>query len=154
MRQIILNLDNTDSRLFYKDLIRQGENIASELVINLSAEFQGYKYLVKFQNNENTEVITPELIPVENQIKYTITNPLTKDAGTLRVELNAFDLATGLLIKAATTTLRVIDTLGDTSEVVPEAYAPWYIEVMDAANQVNQRLDSLTITTWQSLLNL
>lgn len=154
MRQIVLNLDSTDSRLFYKDLIRQGENLASELVINLNTEFQGYKYLVKFQNNENLEVITPELLQVDNQIKYPITNPLTKDAGTLRVELNAFDLVTGMLIKTATTTLRVLDALGDTSEVVPETYAPWYIEVMDAASQVNQRLDSLSITTWQSLLNL
>ena len=154
MRQIILNLNDTDSRLFYKDLIRQGENIASELVINLSTDFQGYRYLIKFQNNENLEVVTPELLPVENQISYVITNALTANEGTLKVELNAFDLTTGLLMKTATTTLRVLDALGDTAAVVPEAYAPWYIEVMGAASQVNARLDALNITTWQSLLNL
>ena len=130
MQQIILNLDQTDNKLYHQNLIRQGENLASELVINLSTEFQGYKYLIKFKNNENLEVITQELIPIENQIKYAITNPLTKDAGTLRIELNAFD-DTGMLKKTATTTLRVLDALGETDEVVPEAFAPWYIHVFD-----------------------
>ena len=144
MRQIVLNLNEADNRLFYKELIRKGENLASELVINLSEEFQGYKYVLKFQNNSNTEVVTA----------YTITNTLTTDAGTLKVELNAYDLNTGLSMKTATTTLKVLDAIGETDEIVPEAYAPWYIEVMDAASQVNQRLDALSITTWQSLLNL
>lgn len=154
MRQIVLNLNAADNRLFYKELIRKGENLASELVINLSEEFQGYKYVLKFQNNSNTEVVTSEILPVDNQIAYTITNTLTTDAGTLKVELNAYDLNTGLLMKTATTTLKVLDAIGETDEIVPEAYAPWYIEVMDAASQVNQRLDALSITTWQSLLSL
>lgn len=153
MRQIILNLNSTDNRLYYQDLIRQGENKASEIMINLSDEFKGYKYLIKFKNNENLEVITPELVVVDNQIKYVITNALTKDKGILRVELNAYD-DIGMLKKTAITTLRVIDTLGETDAVIPEAYAPWYIEVMDAADQVNRRLDSLNIATWQSLLNI
>ena len=154
MRQIVLNLNAADNRLFYKELIRKGENFASELVINLSEEFQGYKYVLKFQNNSNTEVVTSEILPVDNQIAYTITNTLTTDAGTLKVELNAYDLNTGQLMKTATTTLKVLDAIGETDEIVPEAYAPWYIEVMDAASQVNQRLDALSITTWQSLLSL
>jgi len=161
MRQIILNLNNTDSRLYYQDLIRKGENLASELVINLSADFQGYKYLIKFQNSENLEVVTPELISVENQISYILTNALTKETGTLKIELNAFDLVSGMLMKTATTTLRVLDALGDTGEVMPEEYVPWYVTAVEqasvatsAAEQVNQRLDALTITTWQSLLNL
>ena len=130
MQQIILNLDHTDNKLYYQNLIRQGENLASELVINLGTEFQGYKYLIKFKNNENSEVVTPELMAVDNQIKYPITNALTKDAGTLRIELNAFD-ETGMLKKTATTTLRVLDALGETDEVVPKAFAPWYIQVFD-----------------------
>ena len=154
MRQIVLNLNAADNRLFYKELIRQGENLASELVINLNEDFRGYRYLLKFQNNQNTEIITTEILPVDNQITCSITNPLTVDAGTLKVELNAFDLVTGMLMKTATTTLKVLDAIGETDEVVPEAYAPWYIEVMDAASQVNQRLDALNITTWQSLLSL
>jgi hypothetical protein len=154
MRQIVLNLNAADNRLFYKELIRKGENLASELVINLSEEFQGYKYVLKFQNNSNTEVVTSEILPVEDQIIYPITNALTAAAGMLKVELNAYDLDSGLLMKTATTTLKVLEAIGDTDEVVPEAYAPWYIEVMAAAEQVNQRLDALSITTWQSLLNL
>ena len=136
--------------------------MASELVINLSAEFQGYKYLIKFQNNEDLEVVTEELLPVENKLHYTITNPLTANVGTLKIELNAFDLDTGLSMKTATTRLRVLETLGETDAIImPETYVPWYVQAVEqasistnAAEQVNQRLDSLTITTWQSLLNL
>ena len=160
MRQININLNSTDNRLYYQDLIRQGENLASELVINLSVEFQGYKYLVKFQNNENLEVITPELVAVDNQIQYVITNALTKDAGTLRVELNAFDNL-GMLKKTAITMLRVIDALGDNEEVMPEEYVPWFVRATEKASiatqkaeEINNRLDALNITTWQSLLNI
>ena len=76
------------------------------------------------------EVITEELIAVDNQIKYTITNALTAEKGIIKVELNAFDNA-GMLKKTATTTLRVLDALGETDEVIPEAYVPWYIKVFD-----------------------
>lgn len=160
MRQIILNLNSTDNRLYYQDLIRQGENKASEIIINLSDEFKGYKYLIKFKNNENLEVITPELVVVDNQIKYIITNVLTKDAGTLKVELNAYE-ETGMLRKTAITMLRVIDALGDTCDVMPEEYVPWFVRATEQASiatqkaqEINNRLDSLNITTWQSLLNI
>ena len=103
--------------------------LASELVINLNEDFLGYKYFIKFKNNENLEVVTPELVALENQLKYTISNALTNSAGTLRIELNAYD-DSGMLKKTATTTLRVLEALGLTDEVMPESYVPWYIEAV------------------------
>ena len=44
----------------------------------------------------------------------------------LRIELNAFDDA-GMLKKTATTTLRVLDAIGETDEVVPEAFVVYSV---------------------------
>jgi hypothetical protein len=132
MKQIILNLNDTDKNLFITEKIMQGENLASEMVINLSSEFLGYKYKLALQNNDNDPFVTVELIPVENVITYLIQNTVTKEAGILKVELHAYN-NTGLLIKTATTSLRVEETIDGTTEIVPESYVPWYITAVEQA---------------------
>lgn len=161
MQQITLNFDGTDRKWYRRDILRQGENLTCELVINIREELQGYKYLIKFQNNEDTQVVTPELIPdSNNQIKYIITNALTKVAGILKIELNAYDNEY-FLKKTHVVCLRILDALGETSEVMPETYVPWYQQAVeqasiatDKANEVDAKLSTLSISTWEDLLNL
>jgi hypothetical protein len=132
MKQIILNLNDTDKNLFITEKVMQGENLATELNINLSAEFLGYKYKLVFQNNTLDPFITVELIPVENVIACLIQNTVTKEAGILKVELHAYN-DSGLLIKTATTSLRVEETIDGTTEIVSESYVPWYFTAVEQA---------------------
>ena len=87
-----MNLDSTDSYLYFDELLRQGENLSAELNVNLSEEFTGYRYLIVFQLNENEPVHTEELIPTDGQFAYQITKELLTEPGTLKVEVQAFEV--------------------------------------------------------------
>ena len=133
MRQIIFNLDASDRMLIFNNFVVQGENLATELVFNLSPEFQGYKYLIKFQNNSKSPVITPELLAVENVVKYTLTNAVTANAGMLKIQFQAYD-DNNKLIKSIIANLPVKESINGDAEIMPEAYVPWYLQAVEQAN--------------------
>ena len=133
MRQIIFNLDASDKTLIFNNFVVQGENLATELVFNLSPEFQGYKYLIIFQNNSRTPVVSPELTAVDNVVKYTITNAITSQAGILKIQFQAYD-DSGKLIKSIVTSLKVSESIQGVTEIMPEAYVPWYLQAVEQAN--------------------
>ena len=159
MKEIMIEF-NKYGTVWNHHKLKQGENLSHELVVNLDDELLGYKYILKFQNNNNKEVVTPELQAVNSQVRQVVTNALTKDPGVLKVELNAFD-DEGLLIKTYMVLLSVVETLGDTEDVMPEAYVPWYQEAVrqatiatEKAQEVEERLSRININTWQDLLDL
>ena len=159
MKEIMIEF-NKYGTVWNHHKLKQGENLSHELVVNLDDELLGYKYILKFQNNNNKEVVTPELQAVNSQVRQVVTNALTKDPGVLKVELNAFD-DEGLLIKTYMVLLKIAETLGDTGEIMPEAYVPWYQQAVEQAsiatqkaNEVDAKLAALSISTWEDLLNL
>lgn len=170
MRQIILNMNSTDNYLYYKDLIRQGENLASELIINLIEEYREYKYIILFQNNKNEPIPSEEVFAVNNVITYPLPINVLVEAGVLSVELQCYaDLTVTdkKIIKSATTRLNVVPSLSG-ELVIPEPYVPWlWAAVAQAtiakeqaniatnkAAEVTAKLDAINVTTWQSLLNI
>ncbi len=138
MRQITLNMDKRDATLYNYDFIRQGENLATEITINLSEEFRGYRYNLSFQNNSNEPVVTEELTAVNNAIKYKILNSFTKYSGELKIQLNAFN-DSGLVAKAYTK-LKISESI-DGGAIMPEAYVPWYVEAVNAASTATTKAE-------------
>ena len=160
MEKIVVDFSENGMIWNLKTELKQGENLAHEIVINLKDEWLGYKYFLIFQNNDNNAVTTPELQAENNQILYQITNALTQDAGVLKVELNITD-DNGLLKKTHMVLLKITETLGDTGEIMPETYVPWYQQAVEQAsiatqkaNEVDVKLAALSISTWEDLLNL
>lgn len=147
MKIINLNLNTSDATLFYTKEVIQGENLATQLNINLTEEFQGYRYLILFQNNENNSIPTEELTPVNNTISYMLKNNMTKDAGVLKVELQAFD-DNGTLIKTATRQLKVTESIDGSTYVIPDVYIPWYVQALQAATTATEQA---TIATNKAL---
>ena len=117
--------------LFYtKSEIRQGEHLASQLEIVLSPEYIGdYTYNIKFKLNGETvyltEPLSPQVIGEDSLIIYPIKNPVTILPGVLKIELNASDVATGLLAKSTVANLKVIESMEGSGEIMPEAYVEW-----------------------------
>ena len=147
MRQIIMNLGSSDSYLFYGEHLRQGEHLAAELVVNLNEEFQGYRYLLVFQLNENEPVYTEELFPIENKLSYPIVKELLTEPGTLKVELQAFEEITPdniKIIKSAITKLKVAESLEGVVEIMPEPYVPWYTLAVEASTTATEQANIAT----------
>lgn len=133
MREIVLNLNSTDKALYNDTLIRQGENKASKLKIILTEDFIGYNYNLLFQVNDEIPITSDVLTVIDGVIEYEILNSITNKDGQLKIELNAFD-DYGILIKSATTVLKIIKSLdGNSSEIMPEDYVPWYVQAVNQA---------------------
>ena len=152
MRTITLGMDSNLSAIYNDEIIRQGENLASELNITLSDDFIGYKYVLVFQLNSQTPVVTNELFPVENVITYVIPNVLTIESGNLKLELQAFDDA-GTLIKTAVIYLKVKSSIEGTFDVVPEEYVPWYIPAVEGAVTATEQADIATLKAEEAFVS-
>lgn len=157
MRQIVINLDSRDRYLLYQEVIRQGENLGAEIVVNLNAEFAGYRYLMRLKLNNNDTVPTAELPVVNNQVRYPIPALFTVQAGELKIVFEAFEQISegnNRVIKSATTILKVIESLDGGTEIMPEPYVPWYLEAVEAAAEASisaeEATDQATIATTQA----
>lgn len=143
MREIILNLNSSDKKLYHDTLIRQGENKASVLKIILTDEFIGYDYLLLFKLNDNPIISSLPLEPIDGVLEYEIGNGLTHESGEINLVLNAFD-ENGVIVKSATTTLRVVKSLdGTTSELMPEDYVPWFIQILGDVEVTKSELETV-----------
>lgn len=129
MRIIQFATNDKLNDIYKNTIIRQGENLATRLEITLDSEFIGYDYSLLCQLNEDTPILSESLIPVDNVIIFDIKNPLTKDCGSLKLELQC--LAEGnTIVKTAKFSFRVLESLDDTApEIMPEDYVPWYQEI-------------------------
>jgi len=122
MRDIDICLDPAVDRLLYKTtVIRQLEHNASQFVITLNEEFLGHTYRLVFQLNDNTSYYTTALTPVDDVITYPITNVLTFEAGTLILELQAYD-TDQVLIKSAIVPFLVTRCIDNVPVIIPDDY--------------------------------
>lgn len=141
MRIVDFNLSkDTPTDLYTSTIIMQGENLATKFVVALPFDMLGYKYVIALQLNNNTPFITSEIVPVDGVIEYTLTNVVTSDSGKLKVEIQAYN-DEGLLMKTSTYKFTVKDSVENTTDVMPEAYVPWYTEVRDAIDEASGVID-------------
>lgn len=142
MKQINIGLNNNDYFITGSPFLIQGEHLATEIIINLSVEYQGYNYIIVFQNNDNEPVVTEELIPSNNEIHYNIPNFLTQYAGKLKIELQAYEEISennNRLIKSITVELKILKSLENANEEIPEDYMPWYLEAVRQASIATEK---------------
>jgi hypothetical protein len=140
MRKITIDLNSISNYAYFDNVIRQGENLGTEIEFVLSSEFTGYKYLMLFQLNNKTSVSTSELTPADNKVSYVLTNAVTNESGTLRVELHAYN-DTGSLIKTAVANFKVSQSINGVTEIMPEAYVPWYMETVNQVAIATQQAE-------------
>ena len=139
MRDININFTSADAQLYKEALIRQGENLASQFIIAIPEDMLDYQYILVFKINDETPIFTTEQIPVDGVITYDVTSVLTAKSGDLKIELHAYEnlsLVNEVLIKSALCKLKVAPALDATSEIVPEDYVPWYMQVVNMYDEV------------------
>ncbi len=142
MRQILIDLNNDLRHLYLQEPLKKGENLGTEIVFKLSEELIGYHYLIVFKLNDNESVYTPEIIPANNKVSYSLPSVLTSNFGKLNVELRAYETITPentRVIKSAMITLPVADSLNGDTEISPEEYVPWYVKVFEQTNIATQK---------------
>lgn len=140
----IVNIDlstNTPTDLYTSTFIKQGENLATKFVVTLPTDMVGYNYLMLFQLNDRTPVVTPQLVPVGSKIEYALTNALTIESGKLKLEVQAYTDA-GVMIKETTYQFVVkISMDGSTAEIMPIAYVPWYVLAVEETAKSTAQAD-------------
>lgn len=143
MRTITFSTNDTPKSVFADSAIRFGENLATRLDITIADDFKGYDYYIEFKLNEQTPVITGQLVPVNDVISYVITNALTSAVGSLKLEIQAYSEG-GYLQKTATFWIPVKSAIDETPPtVMPEAYVPWYTQaVTEAGNSLASANDA------------
>lgn len=136
MRYIDIKIgENKINEIYDQNIIRQGENNASQMRVSLSEDFLGYKYRMLLQMNLETPIVTPELVPVDGVLTFMLTNALTNTVGKLKVEIQAFD-DDGSIMKSAIVLLQIKATLdGTTTAVMPESYVPWYVLAVEESSK-------------------
>ena len=141
MREILIDLADYNLQEIYTDsMIRCGENKASKLVITLSEEYVGYDYKLVFQLNNNESYETFEIIPSNDILEYELTNVVTFESGTLKVELQAYDTVSGELIKTVIFPLKVGISISGVPEILPPEYES-YLELKDMIdNYMDKRI--------------
>ena len=152
MRYIEIKLDDTDVELLDSAIIRQGENLASALRINLTSEFEGYDYNIVFQPNTSTPIISGVVQAVGGVIEYPMTNALTSESGYLKVEFQALDTDTGFVMKNAIISLRIRPSIdGTITEPMPEAYVTWYEDVVEKTNIATAKAEAASLSATNAL---
>ena len=90
MNEIYLRM--SDGRLIFtkggKGELREGENLATNLVIELSEEFLGYSYNLSFRQSGMNPFMTAPLSAVNGVITFPVPNPLTVIPGSQRIGSN------------------------------------------------------------------
>lgn len=122
MRDILIDLNEyTLADIYADNILREGENNASQLIITLNTEFTGYSYRLNFQLNDLTPYNSQELTPVLGIITFPISNVFTFVNGVLKVELQAYDI-NDTLVKSATFLLKIKPAIDGVSVVIPPEY--------------------------------
>ncbi len=154
MRQIYFSVVDRSEKVRKLVTLKQGENISTELYIDISNEFfVGHNYKLIFQLNNDTPILTESLIPDGKYIKYALTNALTKDAGMLKLEIHSYD-TDGFLIKSITFYFDIESTIDDTETIIlPETYVPWYTEVIEKVDYVDSKAEEVSENADKALIS-
>ena len=97
-------------------LLRQGENLASNLEITLPIDYQGYTYNVITKVNTDPPIYSPPITPVNNILIFPIIIDFTRHDGTITFELLA-STAQGIVAKTSKVTYPIVKTLTEQDEV-------------------------------------
>lgn len=139
MRDINITFTSSDAPLYKEVLIREGENLASRLLLNIPSDMLGYQYILVFKINSDTPIVTTEQFPVNGVITYDVTNTLTSKSGELKIELHAYETISvdeTRLIKSAKSKLKIIPTLDIATAIEDVDYVPWYTQVLEMYEEV------------------
>lgn len=123
MRDILIDLSNYSVADVYTDnIIREGENNASQLVITLSEDLIGdFSYRLNFQLNDLQPYNSQALTPVLNVITFPLSNVFTFMNGVLKTELQVYDVS-DTLIKSTIFLLRILPAIDGTPITIPPEY--------------------------------
>ena len=131
MNKIYLTIVNNRLTITSGEL-REGETLATTLLISLPEHFLGYTYHLLFRVGLLVPRTTNALPAIDGVVSYLMPRPLTMMAGVLSVELQAMDPVTGQLAKSAVGNLKTTESISWSNETLPESYASW-VDTLNAA---------------------
>ena len=122
-------------------LIRQGENLASNLEITLPIDYQGYTYNVITKVNTDPPIYSPPITPVNNILIFPIIIDFTRHDGTITFELLA-STAQGIVAKTSKVTYPIVKTLTEQDEEAPDPYSHWLTSLNGAFDEAIEEIKS------------
>ena len=118
-------------------LLRQGENLASNLEITLPIDYQGYTYNVITKVNTDPPIYSPPITPVNNILIFPIIIDFTRHDGTITFELLA-STAQGIVAKTSKVTYPIVKTLTEQDDEAPEPYSHWLTGLNGAFDEAKE----------------
>ena len=122
-------------------LIRQGENLASNLEITLPIDYQGYTYNVITKVNTDPPIYSPPITPVNNILIFPIIIDFTRHDGTITFELLA-STAQGIVAKTSKVTYPIVKTLTEQDDEAPDPYSHWLTGLNGAFDEAIEEIKS------------
>ena len=122
-------------------LLRQGENLASNLEITLPIDYQGYTYNVITKVNTDPPIYSPPITPVNNILIFPIIIDFTRHDGTITFELLA-STAQGIVAKTSKVTYPIVKTLTEQDDEAPEPYSHWLTGLNGAFDEAIEEIKS------------
>ena len=122
-------------------LIRQGENLASNLEITLPIDYQGYTYNVITKVNTDPPIYSPPITPVNNILIFPIIIDFTRHDGTITFELLA-STAQGIVAKTSKVTYPIVKTLTEQDDEAPDPYSHWLTSLNGAFDEAIEEIKS------------
>ena len=119
-------------------LIRQGENLASNLEITLPIDFQGYTYNIITKVNNDPPIYSPPITPVNNILIFPIIIDFTRHDGTITFELLA-STAQGIVAKTSKVTYPIVPTLTEQDDEAPDPYSHWLTGFNGAVDEATRQ---------------
>lgn len=121
---------------------KQDEYNAHQIKINVPQEMQCFNLFVVFALPSGRKVFTPRLDLSSGSVTYPLSKGVTSEVGRVNVELQGY--YNDKYIKSITYSFHVVASLTTDEDPDQSDFVPWYLEVMQKADQVETDKSSVT----------
>ena len=114
--------------------LKQGEDRTNTIEILIPADMRSYSLFLFFALPDGSKTFTPKLTMTDNKVSYIIPAGITAKTGRVTVELQGY--LDNRLIKSVSYAFFVVAAVSTPTDPPFEDFVPWYLEVMQKADQV------------------
>ena len=122
--------------------LKQGEDRTNTIEILVPADMRSYSLFLFFALPDGSKTFTPKLTMTDNKVSYVIPAGITAKTGRVTVELQGY--LDNRLIKSVSYAFFVVAAVSTPTEPPFEDFVPWYLEVMQKADQVETDKSAVT----------
>ncbi len=122
--------------------LKQGEDRTNTIEILAPADMRSYSLFLFFALPDGSKTFTPKLTMTDNKVSYVIPAGITAKTGRVTVELQGY--LDNRLIKSVSYAFFVVAAVSTPTDPPFEDFVPWYLEVMQKADQVETDKSAVT----------